>query len=368
MKTRGRGFTVVDLVVVIGVAGVLSAVGVPAVRMATSDNSLQRCRYNLRFLGQAGAMYREDFAGQMWALSWKSGRRDPQFGFTYGSDAEAQAFQAVYTLRRLAGLTPEMSPVRLNWIAPILYSHVALADYVGIPLPTSTFVCPLDARRMAYVNGDLSQYPQTGNEGTASGWTAPYSTSYFVSPYQWSPSRQTTIPSQTGSQTTAMFYVFFGDASVWGIDSTSAFVPPESIGPRRASDVRFPSQKVALADDYARHQGAPRYYAYSDAVQDLQFYDGSVRQYRTDHTNPGWNPSSQTNRKNLRVRLTTTKFADFWGGLDNNARSATFAAGWYRWTRGGLLGWDVPRLSSMVGRPPSNTVVENELDTRIGQW
>ena len=49
-------------------------------------------------------------------------------------------------------------------------------------------------------------------------------------------------------------------------------------------------------------------------------------------------------------------------------RLATFAAGWFRWTRGGLFGWDVPRLSSMVGKPPSANVVENELNTSIGQW
>ncbi|MBY0112856.1 MAG: hypothetical protein K2Y21_08545 [Phycisphaerales bacterium] len=72
----------------------------------------------------------------------------------------------------------------------------------------------------------------------------------------------------------------------------------------------------------------------------------------------------------MQTRFAFIKKSNFWGGLDNNKSSDTFAAGWYRWTRGGLLGWDVPRLSSMVGKPPNSSVVENELDTSpaTGTW
>lgn len=368
MKTRERGFTLVDLVVAIGVAGVLSAIGVPAVRMAASDGALQRCRYNLRTIAQGGAMYREDFAGQMPALSWKTGMEVPgQPGRLFGSDTEAQAWQAVLLMRQRAGLTPAQSPVPTNWIAPLLYSHLALVDYLGLPLPSATFVCPMDARRMAYVNGDYSQIPTNGGDGSVTTWRVPYSATYLPIVYQWSPSRQTTVNVNGVLRNTPMIGASPSNVDTIRIDPLPAPIDG-SCRPRQFSDIAFPSQKVALFDSYARHNGAPRYYAYPTAMQDLQFYDGSVRQYRTDATNPGWNPNSQATRNNMLTRFSFTKFADFWGGLDNNAPSANFAAGWYRWTRGGLLGWDVPRLSSMVGKPPSNSVVENELDTRSGQW
>lgn len=368
MRTRERGFTLVDLVVAIGVAGVLSAIWVPAVRMAASDNALQRCRYNLRTIAQGGAMYREDFAGQMPALSWKAGMQVPgQPGMLFGSDVEAQAWQATLIMRQRAGLTPAQSPVPANWYSQFLYSHLALVDYLGLPLPTATFVCPMDARRVAYVNGDYSQLPPSGGDGSATNWRVPYSATYLPSVYQWSPSRQTTVQTPSGARNTPMAGASSSNVDFPTFDPGSTAIDGY-LRPRQFSDVAFPSRKVALFDSYARHNGAPRYYAYLTATQDLQFYDGSVRTYRTDATNPGWNPNSQATRKNMLTRFSFTKFADFWGGLDNNAQSATFAAGWYRWTRGGLLGWDVPRLSSMVGKPPSNTVVENELPTTVGQW
>lgn len=367
MSAPERGFTMVDLVVAIGVAGVLSAVGVPAVRMATSDNALQRCRYNLRAIGQGEAMYREDFAGQMSALSWKTGMIDPMLGRSYAADVEAQAYQAVYILRRRAGLNENQAPVPSSWIPSFLFSHLALVDYLGLPLPSSTFVCPLDARRVAYVNGDFGQLPPSSGDGSSGVWRAPFTSTYSQSVYQWSPSRQTTVNVSGFLRNTAMAGAVSSNVDTPSTDPLG-FLTDGSFRPRQGTDVAFPSQKVALSDTYARHNGGPRYYAYLTATQDLQFYDGSVRTYRTDATNPGWNPNSQSARKNMQTRFSFTKFADFWGGLDNNAQAATFAAGWYRWTRGGLLGWDVPRLSSMVGKPPSANVVENELNTSSGAW
>jgi hypothetical protein len=371
MKTRGRGFTMVDLVVAIGVAGVLSAVGVPAVRSATNDNALQRCRYNLRGLAQGNAMYTEDFGGRMWALSWRQGMKDPvySFNYNYGSDMEAQGHQAIYALRRVLGMNANQLPLPSGWVPTLIYSHVALLDYMGARLPSKSFICPLDTPRVPWIVGNYSGLPTTGGDGGNAGqyrWLATMSYSYSV--YQWMPDRQVTYTNAFGQvKKSPTAFPSSSNILFWNLDPSFG---TESgwWGPKLASDVRYPSQKVAMFDEFARHNGAQRYHAYQTAAQDLLFYDGSARFYRTDATNPGWNPSSSSDRSSMTRRFTFTRQADWLGGLDNNRTSDTFAAGWYRWTRGGLLGWDVPRLSSMVGRPPSNTVVENEIDTRSGQW
>ncbi|HEX8876271.1 MAG TPA: hypothetical protein VF777_05945 [Phycisphaerales bacterium] len=368
MKTQGRGFTMVDLVVAIGVAGVLSAVGVPAVRTATSDNALQRCRYNLRGLAQGSAMYTEDFGGRMWALSWRQGMEHPDGPLGgFEDDMQAQSYQATHALRRVLNVTQQQLPVPSRWTPTINYSHTVLLDYLGARQPLTAFTCPSDGPRAQWLRGDYSNIPPNPGDGagpTIGRWLG--STSYTYSPYQWMPDRQVSYPYFSGTRLSPTAFPNASDISYWEIWPYP--VATGWWGPRPASDVRFPSQKVAMFDEIARHNGAQLYYGYLSASQDLAFYDGSIRWYRTDATNPGWNSDSQQSRSNMLRRFSHRKVADYLGGLPGGVTSATFPAGWFRWTRGGLLGWDVPRLSSMVGKPPSASVVENELDTRSGQW
>jgi hypothetical protein len=78
-----------------------------------------------------------------------------------------------------------------------------------------------------------------------------------------------------------------------------------SFGRNKLTDVRFISSKTIMSDEFARHQGRKvRYFADPDASQPLNFYDGSVREYKTGETNPGWLPS---NRGSMRDRLAHRK-------------------------------------------------------------
>ncbi|HEX8876272.1 MAG TPA: hypothetical protein VF777_05950 [Phycisphaerales bacterium] len=371
MNTR-PAFTLLDLIACIGLAAVVSAVGVPAVRTATSDNALQRCRYNLRGLAQGSAMYTEDFGGRMWAMSWREGMIDPVGQFAYPDDMSAQGFQTGYAIRRVRNLQASKTPIPPGWTPTLLYSHIALLDYIGAKMPTTPFVCPLDTRRAKWVAGDYSDLPGAfGDGGETGNWRLPATMTYIATVYQWMPDRQVSYINRFGRIVKSPT-AFPSSSNIlsWQYDPGNGPADTGWWGPKLASSVRYPSQKVFMFDEFARHNGAQRYYAYPTAAQDLMFYDGSVRFYRTDATNPGWRPSSATDRGNMLLRFSFTRFADAWGGLDNNKPSDTLAAGWYRWTRGGLLGWDVPRLSSMVGKPPSTSVVENELDTgpATGSW
>lgn len=368
MSSR-RGLALRDLLATVIALVALASLVVPAISQVRMDSSRQACIGNYRFIAQASGSYSNDYAGSMWALSWKRGTRlTSQFGSTYaGSDLEAQAFQATITLMRLAslGTNPSYYTAPANWIPSIYYTHLALADYVNLPLPASYLICPEDWTRQRYLDKDFSKVP-SGDSDTESSWRVPFRSSYSTGTYHWGPSRQTLAPAANGSmQKTPMWYPS-GSSSVC---DGSIYIDDVN-RPHLESEVRFPANKVFLSDDYARHNGKPRYYAYQTAGQDLLFYDGSVRYYRTDSTNPGWNPSSATNRGNMKLRFSFTKQADFWGGLDNNATQASFQAGWYRWTRGGLFGWDVPRMSSMAGKLPNPAVVESELNTSAttGAW
>lgn len=113
----------------------------------------------------------------------------------------------------------------------------------------------------------------------------------------------------------------------------------------------------------------------------LAFYDGSVRIYQTGETNPGWKVNRQADRMKMGARQTWFKPQTIWEpALANttmlgNVSGVKAPAGWYQYTRGGLMGWDVPRgpvRSKMVagkgGNELDGTTAENELDTTTGSW
>lgn len=374
MNCTRTAFTLRDLVFSVAALGAFAAISIPAISQVRMDSSRQACIGNYRFIAQASGSYSNDYAGYMWALSWRGGMRSPEFPNPYlSSDVDAQGTQAGLILRRLANLTPTQSPIPIGWMSPLLFSHTALLDYVNIPIPAGFMVCPDDFARRPLLEGDFSKLWASGSDGSSVNWRQPYSSSYVIGTSHWGPSRQTMVPQYAGAPdgpfvASPMWFQTSSNYSIW--TSSGYSTAPNVNGPKQESSVRFPSSKVFMSDEYARHNGAPRFFAYQSASQDLLFYDGSVRFFRTDSTNPGWDPSTATNRGNMKRRFSFTKTPDFWGKLDNNASSANFPAGWYRWTRGGLFGWDVPRMSSMRGKLPNANIVENEVDTSAatGAW
>jgi len=368
--TNRNAFTIRELLFSTVALASLGAIAIPAISQVRMDSMRQGCIANYRFISNLSGSYINDNDGKMWALSWKAGTPNPLSpGMYFSSDSEAQATQAALIYRRLAGLTAIESPVPTGWLPQILNAHAALLDYVNLPIPASFLVCPADATRQGYLEGDYSPLPSYSGDNAIGAWRWIFSSSYKWDVYQWSPSRTYRTSNPQGQmQWAPMLYQTASDNNFWSIDGDVSI--RDALGPKLASDVRFPSQKVFLSDDYARHNGQTRYYADQAAGQDLLFHDGSVRYYRTDATNPGWDPRSKTTRGNMTGRFAFTKQADVFGSLYSDAKSANYTAGWYRWTRGGLQGWDVPRLPSMVGKLPSPSVVENELDTgpATGTW
>ena len=362
-------FTIRELLVGIVALASLAAVSIPALSQVRMDSSRQVCIGNYRFIAQASGSYSNDFGGQMWALSWYRGMQFPGSSppVYVDSGVTGQSYQALAIMRRLSPLLTNEYTFPQGWIPEAYYSHLALADYINLPLPANYLVCPDDSPRQRFLDGDFrSLQSDTGADTTS--YRRAVTSSYTTDLYRWSPSRQLSAIENGQFRKSTMVWV---ESTFVGLDPGNIYAGIwNSFSPRLESDVRYPSNKVAMSDDYARHNGKPRYYAYQTASQDLLFYDGSVRYFRTDATNPGWKPTSSLNRGNMKARFSFMKQADIWGGLDNNATQASFTAGWYRSTRGGLFGWDVPRLSSMVGKLPNANIVENEVDTSAttGAW
>lgn len=365
---RKNGFAIRDALFAIAALGALGALSLPVLSQVRMDSGRQRCINNYRFLGQANEVYAGDFDGYMAALSWKAGTPNPvAAGQYFSSDQDAQGTQAVLLMRQISGMGAQELPIPQNWVAGILFSHLPLLDYVGGSAFMPGFVCPEDSTRQAYLDGDYRKLPAGSGDGGGPVARWLFSSSYVPGVSHWSPSRQTLAPKLNGQMAyTPMPHPIVTNINLWDFDGDTTV--PGAYRPRQSTEVAFPSQKVYLSDDYARHNGPQRYFAYQTAGQDVLFYDGSVRYYRSDSTNPGWNPTSSSQRSNQTTRFMFTKLTDVYGALGTSASSANFTGGWYRWTRGGLLGWDVPRAPNRIGKPAQNGVAENELKTNVGRW
>lgn len=369
---RQTAFTLIELLVVIAIIALLIGLLLPGLSQARRAAKKVQCISNMRSYALACGSFANDFKDELPAMNWRGGRTAPPEAHAsiraaystkpFESDLIAANNQAVSIIRNKVSGDRKDWTVPPNWISYILYAHLPLNDYIGGNLPSPVAACPEDAWRIAiqraYDDPESTglPYPKNGGDGTLTNWRWPFSSSYSVHVAHWGPSKPGGF--FAGSQRNLQFWWVVPNppagsgGGLFQSNGNPAFGVDGSYGRNKFGDVRFPSSKTIMSDEFGRHDGRlVTYYAAPESKQPLNFYDGSVREFVTADTNPGWDPGARTD---MSARLFHRKDQQLYNPQmvanqvkpatdDSTGRSYHAPAGWYRYTRGGLYGMDVRR-------------------------
>jgi hypothetical protein len=342
-KSRARpGFALLELAVcicVLGGAVLIAALLVPdARRRARLAGSIT----NLQQLGAAAHAFATDNENRVFSFSWTPGPHSCG-GFVFpnaGTHAEAAADQAICIIRE-RGNRPDITTVR-GWIPHVLYSHLALNDYLADPLPSPVLASPGDAPRIAWQRAarvaardpsDLgSSYfrllcrPSPGTNSTGEKrWS--YSSSYELQPSFFSPDAQVNTPE--GLRPTV----------AQGSTHRQYTIPVNTaaLGTRRMDEVWYPSHKAMMYESAQRFFGRDVWLAAPEARVPILFADGSGSTRSTNRANFGFLPNTPTSPNPTRIEYQPEPS---WEVPATNGGVSEFYNGVFRWTRSGLRGRD----------------------------
>jgi len=384
-------FTLIELLIVIAIIALLIGILLPALGNARRAAKTAVCMSNMRQFSVASASYSAENKDKLFNFSWVRGTPIPPDFSRFlpvksqyaDNDMHGAAMQFTYIMQRRLGLTdPEKFKMPEGWFPYVHYSHIPLMDYMSGMMPMQIGACPEDRSlqqlQKEYKNVDEAGVPVPPISGDSDArWRLPFRLSYTVHPSHYSPDKVYGVMEGIGNggsaqKVAAIIYAANGFANI-SDGGRPETMPTGSLGNKKITDIRFPSQKTQMSDDYGRHFGKKaNFFADPLCRQPLSFYDNSVRVYMTGDTNPGWDPSRKSEREKM-----TKRYAWFEEQSEYNPSMANSviqggkqgyraAAGWFQMTRGGMRGWDVPRgavRSVIKGDGTMEAKAENELDT-----
>lgn len=328
---KRRGFSLIELLVVIGIIAIIMSILMPGLWNARKLSRAALCKSNLRQFGESAGSYAIDFGGKIFSFSWTTGQTPSDYDDLVVPpgqrvfDTEANARQATDIIRRRSLSEPNFVKPQ-PWIPAVDYSHLVLLDYMAVELPVPIAACPEDRSLKlwqsdveAFNRGDFGpEQPEfTGFAGRVMR-AKPYSSSYEVTPASYDRS----VVGGRVSQGAGNHYVY-------GTNSNT------KIGGVRFDQVLFPSSKVHTHDTIQRHSKKPLFFAHPDVVQPVLQFDGAVVDRRTRDAGIGWRPNRPTEGPTI---ITYEPFR-YEPPTSSGAESEEFY-GRYRWTRGGVRGID----------------------------
>ncbi|MBX3357378.1 MAG: type II secretion system protein [Phycisphaeraceae bacterium] len=344
---RDRAFTLIELLVVIAIIALLVGILLPALAEARKAGRKTQCLSNFHQYAIAYNLYGADFKDVICSFSWRVGAGNQPgnpFG-TANTAAQAAADQAAYILReRVEPTTPRFT----NFFPHVRYGHLVLNDYLQQRLPEKMVVCPEDRTLVDWQahssRAEFESYRLAFGLDDAQAHRFPFMSSYFQSPASWSIDQgnsTVSAPEQVRTNHGAML------------------IPGNTpLGGRKLTEVDFPGSKVLLFDDFQRHHTKfTRYHALPGSVNEMLFFDSSVRTVKTANTNRGFQPNSPTAYPSGPADTSGITLYDYvpaaWDPPARNGDADRDLAGYYKWTRAGLRGVDFGgREVSSGGTPP----------------
>jgi prepilin-type N-terminal cleavage/methylation domain-containing protein len=338
-RSKLSAFTLIELLVVIAIIALLIGILLPALGQARRAGRLAICQSNTKQLGAAAANYAAMFQDRIFAFSWNrntTGQSEyNDLNGPYRNGLTAAADQAVDIMRRAAGR--EDMPKMNNWIPHIYYTHLVLNDFLASRLPESMVVCPEDKARLDWqdeprVNFDTGAWEPYQPNPTDQSKRWPYSSSYIPVIASFDGLQSTSVKAQTGARVTRRIRQGGQNFNTFTVPST------ESLGNLKVTDVTFPSAKVHMYDEMARHNGTKQFYFLDPAATEpLLMFDGSGNTSTTGDANLGWAPHRPAQEEYL-IKYNPNR-NDAWYPPPREPTGDIFPAV-YNYTRGGLQGID----------------------------
>lgn len=355
--TPSRAFTFIELTAIIAIIASVTAVLAPSLGHMRSQMRGITSEGNLQTIGQVGAMYAVDNDDRIFTFTWKAGELyfyQPSGSYrSWSTDQEAGAKQLQDILLTHTGRFD--GPGRILAAHDLLsnrrYSHLVLADYMGGLVSNSIWADPSDANLLGWQLNPLGYLDDEFNFPYGNGipgepgydnhsvWTTypvlqkwAFSSSYQVVPHAWQQD--------------------YGDQYVPYAFSPHLFIQLDiavSLGDRRYHEVRFPSAKVHMFEEFDREQAGSPYFAYDHAQSAKLMFDGSINTMASGLAAPSVSPEDYLVNNKVAWSQTYVPLDTFpipLGGLED----PTLLSQRFRWTLGGLQGVNYPQTLMRSGR------------------
>lgn len=333
MHRSRKAFSLLEVAVVIAMGVVILTLLAPSLAQVISYNRKTICMQNLKVLGNGSAAYENQNAGRIPTFSWRGDMPtnpapgSPVSGWNPDNDMEAARLQMQDLIWR--DTNPRWDIGDQGNSMPHLYSHLVLLDYLNFAMLGRRHVCPEDPNlprwQQEFQQFVLGPGPTLPTPNPYLG-RHPFMSNYSMVPAAWAADGGPNAVYQATTHGT------------WYVPTTSGVM-----NRRRVSEVVYPSQKVYMFDNHARHMGTRWYfYAWQNARQPLLFFDGAVRERRTGDGNLGFNPSIPTAPAWTNISYSPSPPPNNWESPDLNGGWTTqnYSGAYFRFTRAGLRGRD----------------------------